>query len=666
MGGFINMLNLVEGKVSRFSALEAVFIMGILVIGVFAFYQPTVSGPFIFDDEANLQRLRVYSDLDLWERMLYFVTYGGQSLIERPLSYISFFINDHAWPSNPEGFRHTNISIHAINTLLAFWLVLKLLQAGYASLPVRRRLLLAGGVALLWALHPVQVNAVAYIIQRMTLLSGTFVLAGLLCYLTGRLALAEGKARKGYIWMSLAILVCMPLAFLSKQTGVLLPLYILVTEMALLQQLPGAQQARRWSYFFVGIPVAAVLLSLVLDARDKVFQWYDALPFGPVERLLTESRILWDYLSAIVVPRAHLSSLYHDNYPISHSLLDPPSTLLAVAALVAVSVGAVLLRRRIPLLFFAVFWFLAGHLLESSIIGLELYYEHRNYLPSFGILFAVLVGGYRLLKSRPGVYVTLATTYLILVIFVGYMNALKWRSEPDLIAAWYQDNPESIRTMKAMTGLLHAVGEDEKVREILVKGQKRWPKSAELPLMLLLLDCLEQRATAASVGDALNAIPIDYWHSNTLSELVKMLHDPIAKGQCSPVTLDDLEAIIRKLLRNPRAHAPDKSAKWGAVSRNLYYNLAEIGRDQRNLDKAITALDQGNEVWPTTDFLIVKTRWLVSAGLYQEALDAARQALELSREETLFPFLNPHEKMLVNEIAHLERFIRENPAKSTN
>ena len=645
------------------AALSIVFLVG----AVFLFYDPTLPGPFIFDDGANLQRLEAYADLGLWERMRYFVTNDGQSLIERPLSYLSFFINDHAWPSNPEGFRHTNIAIHAINTLLVLWLALRLLELTSFATNGRQRLFLATGVALLWGLHPIQVNAVAYIIQRMTLLAGTFTFAGLLCYLGGRQLLAQGKIRLGLGWMSAAILVCMPLAFLSKQTGVLLPLYLFTIEAALLREVPGHRLARRWGYAFLGLPVAAVVTALTLKAHDKIFQWYDALPFSPAERLLTESRVLWDYLFALLLPRAHLSSLYHDNYPISHTLLDPPSTLVATASLVLIVVAALVLRKRVPLLFFAVFWFLLGHLLESSLIGLELYYEHRNYLPSFGILFALLVGGYRLLANRKAVFVTLAAVYIGLTIFVGYLNASKWHSEAELITAWYEDNPESIRTMKTMTGLLHAAGRGDMVRKILVQQQQRWPQSAELPLMLLLIDCLDQKTTSSSTDATLASIPKDYWHSNTLSEIVSLLHKPIVAEQCAPLALDDLEKIVVHLLENPRAQASDKSPKWGALTRNLYYNLAEIGRDQRNLNKAIRALEQGNAAWPTPQLLITKMHWLMSAGLYQDALAAARDALALSRKRTLNAYLNPHERMLTGYIAELEKITRAGPqAPETN
>jgi len=646
------------------SVLLAGVTITLLVGAVFAFYHPTLSGPFIFDDGANLQRLKAYGDLSLWERMLYFITYDGKSLIQRPLSYLSFFINDHAWPSNPEGFRHTNIAIHAINTLLAFWLSFKLLRLIYPSFEEQQRLLFSGAIALVWALHPIQVNAVAYIIQRMTLLAGTFTFAGLLCYATGRQALMQEKVKNGWIWMSLAIVVCMPLAFLSKQTGVLLPLYILAIETALLHKVPGHQQALRWSYLFVAMPMSAVIIALTFKAHEKVFQWYDALPFGPAERLLTESRILWDYLFAILIPRAHVSSLYHDNYPISHSLLDPPTTLLAIIAFLAAITGAILLRRKTPLLLFAISWFLMGHLLESTIIGLELFYEHRNYLPSFGILFALLVGGYRLFKSRWPVYAALAAIYITMITFVGYLNATKWRSFPELIMSWYQDNPESIRTMKSMTGLLHTTGNYEIARKILLRHQKIWPKSPEPPLMVLLLDCLNHKVTPLSAQTALLAIPDNYWHNNALSELITKLHEPIADGFCPPLTLNDLEKIVLRLLEHPQVHAADKSSKWGAVARNLYYNLAEIGRDQRNLNKAITALDKGNEVWPTTSLYITKMKWLISAGLYREALEAARQALALSRRQTLCAYLNPYETMLLSTIAELQKLIGDTPSES--
>jgi tetratricopeptide (TPR) repeat protein len=115
---------------------------------------------------------------------------------------------------------------------------------------------------------------------------------------------------------------------------------------------------------------------------------YDGRTFTLTERLLTEGRVLFFYISLIVAPRLNDLGLLHDDIPISTSLWTPWTTLPALAGLLTLTVLAIALRRRLPMVCLGVLWFLAGHLLESTIFPLEIAHEHRNYLASLGILLA--------------------------------------------------------------------------------------------------------------------------------------------------------------------------------------------------------------------------------------------------------------------------------------
>ena len=640
--------------------VRAVAGLAAVVAAVFALYWPSLQGPFMFDDWVNLGVLGAHQDLPIAKQILVFITREGASFIDRPLSRLSFYLNDTAWPSDPASFRLTNISIHALNSVLVWWLCLRLLTLYQPAMALRTKLLLVSLIALIWAIHPIQVNTVAYVIQRMTLLSGTFVLGGLITYTYGREMIQAHKA-KGLLVMSLALIVFLPLAFLSKQNGILLLLFIAVTEYTLFERLPGRTWANRWSIPFLLAPTLLVLLALTLKADDKVFSWYDAMPFTPVERLMTESRILFDYIGGMLLPRARTSSLFHDDYLVSHSLLDPPSTLIAILALLLVVAVSLVKRKQWPLLAFSCGWFLAGHLLESSIIGLELYYEHRNYIPSLGIIFGIVTGAWTLLHNKPATTTLLASGMVALLAFITWMNTSAWESRETLVTNWYQENPASLRTANLMAGMLNDKGDYESARAVLLKAENDWPRNPEPPLLLLLLDCVNKQVDSDSVGQAIASIPTNYTHSNIAANIIEKLHAPIMAGQCPPLSLDDLDRLLEHMLKNPKIQAKDKSRKWRSLGYNLFFWKARLAAEQRDLSKAMHYADLANKITPNPDLMTLQAAWLASAGLDREALSVARRALALSRQDALFDYLNPYEDNLKNLVSTLEQKTRDHP-----
>ena len=106
------------------------------------------------------------------------------------------------------------------------------------------------------------------------------------------------------------------------------------------------------------------------------------------ERTLTETRVLWLYLSLIFAPSLDRFGLNHDDIPISSSLLHPWTTLPSLVGIVALLGLGFYFRKRKPLFALGVLWFFVGHALESTIFPLEIAHEHRNYLPSLGIVLA--------------------------------------------------------------------------------------------------------------------------------------------------------------------------------------------------------------------------------------------------------------------------------------
>ncbi len=402
-------------------------------------YWPGLSGGYVFDDFGNLVDNPAFAPAALHAHFWHSVWSTHSGPFDRPLSMLSFATQ--AWFTGlaPWPLKLGNVLIHLCNGWLVWLLSRRVLGWLEAGLPAGRRWLVGAEtqallVAAAWLLAPIQLTAVLYVIQRMESLAATFVLLGLLAYWHGRMRLIRGRPHAwGWIWGGL--LAGTVLAVLAKETGVMLPAYAFVLEWLVLRgrlatpeappsptprggggregegtvmqpfptpALPaggegvvGASGARR-----AGInPLVPVFLVVLVIPGVLGLAWllpgvlsgaaYAARPFTLAQRLLTEGRVMVDYLHWTVLPSPNALSLYHDDIRVSTGWLQPWTTA-ASWALIAGLLGAALgLRRRAPLFALGVLWFFAGQSLLSTFVPLELVYEHRNYLPSWGVFIAL-------------------------------------------------------------------------------------------------------------------------------------------------------------------------------------------------------------------------------------------------------------------------------------
>lgn len=351
-----------------------------------AAYWPGLHGGFFFDDKSSILqaegvRLEILSVESLRQAMA--SGYSGPS--GRPISQLSFALNHYFSGFDPLYFKATNLAIHAASSLLAFFLALRLLAAVLPHARRRDILISAWALAAAWLLHPIQLLPVLHVVQRMTSLSALFLLAALLLHASGR----ERGGRLGTIELLLAWGVLWPLSFFSKETGALFPGFVLAWELIVRRVGNGGlDRFARLLAVLAGLTFVAAVIYMLSPAGQWVWAGYDRRAFTPGERLLTEGRVLWVYLGLIVFPRLEALSLYHDDIPLSTGLLEPWTTLPALAGLACLVWLAWWLRRRAPLVSFGIAWFLVGHGLESTFLSLEIAHEHRNYVPLFGILLA--------------------------------------------------------------------------------------------------------------------------------------------------------------------------------------------------------------------------------------------------------------------------------------
>lgn len=434
-------------RLPRCSRLAIAGVLMALVL-TSAIYWPGLEGSFFFDDDPNILQVEALRLGELSLPALHEVLASGLSGPSgRPVAQLSFALNHYfSGGFDPFAFKATNLIIHAFAAILVFFLGLRLLAAGTPEAPRGRLLAAAAILAALWLLHPLQLTTVLYAVQRMTGLSALFLFAALLLHVRGR----EGGGAAGAAQVAIAWGLLWPLSFLSKETGALFPLFALAWELILRRKTTGRlDRFARLLAVLAGLTFVAGAIYAALPVGQWLWAGYDFRLFSPAERLLTEGRVLWFYLGLALFPRLEAFSLHHDDIALSVGLLDPWTTLIAWAGLAGLAWLAWHTRTRAPLLAFGIAWFLIGHLLESTVLPLEIAHEHRNYVPLFGVL---LVGAWALLEvlgragPRRTFGVALAVAALGYSALVTGLRAHQFGEEVRRTQIESQHHPESART----------------------------------------------------------------------------------------------------------------------------------------------------------------------------------------------------------------------------
>ena len=317
-------------------------------------YVPGLHGPFVFDDQHNITYNQdvAINQLDLASLRKAALSNQSGSL-KRPIAALTFGLNHYASGgfTNTFPFKITNLIIHLLNTTLIYWLAHLLLARMQTTSGSSRRhwhFWLPALIAAAWALHPIQLTSVLYVVQRMTSLSALFVLSGLIGFMYGRLRL-ERRERYAYTLMTAGLLGGLLLGMLSKENAVLLLPFALVVELIFFRGLDRNSGLRRDLAVYYGLlvllPGLVALVWLAVNP-DYLLKSYNARDFTVTQRLLTEPRVLWFYVSLILAPRGHALGLFHDDIPISLGLLEPWTTLVATLALVMSVVAAIIGRYR--------------------------------------------------------------------------------------------------------------------------------------------------------------------------------------------------------------------------------------------------------------------------------------------------------------------------------
>ncbi|WP_151973424.1 hypothetical protein [Acinetobacter junii] len=411
-------------------------------------YSKGFTGGLYFDDFRPLSGLEKVSDI---RSALLYIFNETSGPLGRPVSMLSFLINISDWPDNTVGFFRVNTIIHLLNGVLIFFISRKIFEiikpkSDYISF-------LSLLVASFWLILPLNISTNLIAVQRMASLSAFFVFLGVLGYLIALKAQRRSYVRGSIILYSV-IAICTLLAIFSKENGALLPLLLFVIEITVIAKYCDFKQGRKLRVYSLGLCYLFILgyLAMTLKSVDIA---YSSRPYTFLERVLTQPQILIDYIKLLFVPDILSYNPFHDNYIANKSLFASWYGFLSIVFWCSAVVVAVVYRKKFAIMSFAILWFLTAHLLESTVISLELFYEHRNYVASFAVCFFVVYLITTIHGQKSQIITTiLFITYLVVLAGCSYTTTKVWGDQRHAAYSWYVNQEGSTRATEHLALML--------------------------------------------------------------------------------------------------------------------------------------------------------------------------------------------------------------------
>jgi len=596
-------------------------------------YWPGLSGPFILDDFGSVMLLGDRGGVVDWDTFKTFVFTGAAGPTGRPISVLSFLLDARNWPADPWPFKRTNLVIHLLNGALIGVISFQVLRiTRYASRDAKWIALLSTAV---WLLHPFMVSTTLYIVQRMAQISTLFVLAGLAAYIHGRNRCAKSPLRS-YLIMSAAVGCGTLLAVLSKENGILLPLLVGVLELTIFaSQGTGVPRVNRlWGTAFIVMPT--IVIALYLGKQFLLDSFFEIVPprdFSLYERLLTQPRVIVDYLYQLLIPKLYTTGVFQDHFLKSTGILQPFSTMMAIVFHAAVIAIAFAYRRRWPIVAFATLFFYGGHLLESTVLNLELYFEHRNYLPAAFLFLPLAV----LIRTKLNPQLFVIVFLLIALTLAGFTrySANVWTSYPSIVEASARKAPASARAQAEYSVMLFNVGRHEEALNVLDRAIAIDANATFTPLLSvnrLVSLCKMKQLDLAEFdreADVLSAIPYD----PRLIKAYTVLVDAVIAGDCPDIDVSRLNGLFIRMLQVPR-NSDRSTLEYSHVMYLIGHTSAFAGERE----KSIAAFEESLAAQPGASHAMQMASVLATNGYFTDALRFSDIALRQLEDAKSTPF----------------------------
>lgn len=629
-------MNLSSKQPPSQSLYHSVFI-GLLLLTT-ALYWQGLYGGFIFDDGNSItQNKNIQIDKLTLDNLLSAAFSRETGVLLRPISMASFAFNHALTGLEPFYFKLTNLIIHLGTGLLLLIFLQPLFRyfsadkdSSHKKLSQQQWEWLALTIVAAWLLHPLNLSCVLYAVQRMTSLSAFFVMLGMACYANGRIRMIEGLTG-GRLLIVSGLIIPGLLAIFSKENGALLPVFMFVTELTLFQFHCKKTHDKRFLIIFFSLFLfvpALIVICYTLFHPEWILNGYLLRDFTLTDRILSEARILFMYLSQTLFPVPEKMGLFHDSFQLSRGLLDPPSTLFAVVGIpLLILIGFTQIRKQ-PVIAFGIFWFFAAHLMESTVIALEPVFEHRNYLAIIGPLTILFYLLFRITQKHRSQLVPFIFISVILILFslVLVDRSHDWSSSSKHIISEVKNHPESSRANDYAGLLYEKIWKESGKDEHLVQTKKYYRqaiatnKNALESLVSLITLSFDPEGTDINRIDIerelLHRLENGIFHPSWISTLQRL----IAKTASSERI--DIENLLTALTKNKFLRNDDQA--------NVY-NLMAINFDkQGDQNKAGKSIKKAVEFRP--DNLLYRlglARWFKQNGQLQSALETLSDAESL-------------------------------------
>lgn len=532
----------------------------LIFCSVIAIYLPGTGGPLLFDDFPNLGAL---ATADTYLKKLDFVFSGQSGPTGRPISLATFAFQQPYWGADKSILLLTNVAIHAVNGLLVFCLTY-LLCSIFSPLRENREFI-AVMTCILWVFNPFLVSSSLVLVQRMTLISGFFTFLGLVLYTLARAKYRDGDQRWSMIG-SVALFFCTIFSVFSKENGVLTPVLACLIEYFFFSQSSNGCKIKNFVHYFR----RALLWYTVFYFSYLLFEFVRSInavgrDFTPVERFLTQPWILLDYIFNIIIPRSINAIPFNDDYIPVKSVFD--FRFIAGGGFWFLTFMGI--KRFAPrFVFFGLLFFILAHSLESSVIYLELYFPHRNYVPAFGVAFIVAAVSGVFVKRHPRLIYGALCPYVVLVIYVLWLVINTW-SQPRVAAEiWAGHKETSSRAQHFLAAQLLETGELSAAANVLDRLIKMNPDSAVYKAQKIAFCFFDSSEYPALEDDFLHTVSITK-PQNGLGPSIDLLAEQIISGQCEKLNASLFDSLVKRIKEN-RALSEDnflRASLYGALAK---------------------------------------------------------------------------------------------------
>lgn len=386
------MVRQMADKIDRLLGKKLIY-LPLIALVTFIIYSNSISAPFTLDDFGSISNnYAIRNPLDF---LVIWKFYSNRFVL-----YYTFSLNYIIHGTAVEGYRITNIILHAFNGFLVFAIIFSILGLKYFNdkIPGKYKNTVSVLSSLIFVCHPVQVNAVTYVVQRTAALAATFYFLAVLFFLKYRI---YDKSR--YLIFTILSTV---FAMFTKENTITIPFMLLVIELLFFLKDEKTTWKKRLLFLvvlFITIPVipGTNLLIKGYSQSDPDVTFKASTSMDRLQYFYTELNVIINYIKLLFIPD-RLNFDYSNDYVKSKTIWSNFS-YLSFIMLSSIFLFALSKVKKNKLMAFGILWFFIGLSVESSFISIkDVYFEHRLYFPVVGfILFLIgLIFNESTLKTR--------------------------------------------------------------------------------------------------------------------------------------------------------------------------------------------------------------------------------------------------------------------------